>query len=181
MTTPKHQLRTHAFAKRKALVADLKQRYSLEIETRLFEFLKNRAPENHHLLAYRSLPDEVDTAKLFATPPCQIYAPRMHGREDMHWLGITKNTTWTEGAFGILEPENGPDWSDETSSAILLCPLVGFDRTGNRLGMGRGCFDRWLEKFQHRIGSISSDLPVSGSILTMVAKMEAPCSTASKR
>lgn len=154
MTTSKHQLRTHALAKRRELATDLKQRYSLEIENQLFKHLKITAPLNHHLLAYRSLPEEVDTAKLFATPPCQIYAPRMHGRNDMHWFGVTKNTIWTKGTFGILEPESGPDWSDETSSAILLCPLVGFDRAGNRLGMGRGCFDRWLEKFQHRIDSI---------------------------
>jgi 5-formyltetrahydrofolate cyclo-ligase len=78
----------------------------------------------------------------------------MHGGEDMHWLGVTKNTTWIRGTFGILEPENGPDWADEATPAILLCPLVGFDRSGNRLGMGRGCFDRWLEKFQHRIDAI---------------------------
>ncbi|MES0372505.1 MAG: 5-formyltetrahydrofolate cyclo-ligase [Mariprofundaceae bacterium] len=154
MTASKQQLRTRALAKRRELTTDLKQHYSQDIEMRLFSHLEEIAPENHHLLVYRSLPDEVDTASLFATPPCLIYAPRMHGRDDMHWLGITKNTVWIEGRFGILEPESGPDWSDETNSTILLCPLVGFDRTGNRLGMGRGCFDRWLEKFQHRIDSI---------------------------
>lgn len=154
MNTPKHQLRMLALANRKELAIELKQQYSLEIERRLFEHLNKTAPENHHLLAYRSLPEEVDTTKLFASPPCQIYAPRMHGRDDMHWLGITDNTTWIEGTFGIQEPQNGHDWSDENSPAILLCPLVGFDRTGNRLGMGKGCFDRWLEKFQHRIDSI---------------------------
>jgi len=154
VTATKDQLRADALARRKELAADLKQQHSLEIERRLFNHLRNNAPENHHLLAYRALPDEVDTTALFETPPCRIYAPRMHGKEDMHWLGVTEETHWIRGTFGILEPGNGPDWSDETGSAVLLCPLVGFDRHGNRLGMGKGCFDRWLEKFRHRIDTI---------------------------
>jgi len=152
--TSKQQLRETALARRSALSAEQKRRFSLQIEKQLFRHLKTSAPENHHLLAYRALPEEVDTAALFASPPYTIYAPRMHGREDMHWLGVTPETRWVQGRFGILEPESGPDWADEESPAVLLCPLVGFDRSGNRLGMGKGCFDRWLAKFQQRIEAI---------------------------
>ncbi|MDX8403807.1 MAG: 5-formyltetrahydrofolate cyclo-ligase [Mariprofundaceae bacterium] len=154
MTHSKQQLRTTALANRRGLSELLRQRSSLEIEHRLFEYLKNSAPDNHHLLAYRALPDEVDTTALFANPPCRIYAPRMHEREDMHWFSVTENTTWIKGRFDIMEPEQGADWAEETDPAILLMPLVGFDRSGNRLGMGKGCFDRWLSKYQHRINTI---------------------------
>ncbi|MFC1568058.1 5-formyltetrahydrofolate cyclo-ligase [Pseudomonadota bacterium] len=154
MTASKFQLRTEALFKRRSLSTNQRNRFSLEIERRLFEHLKESITKEHHLLAYRALPEEVDTAALFETPPCHIYAPRMHGGEDMHWLGVTYKTNWISGAFGIMEPENGPDWNHEHGSAILLCPLVGFDRTGNRLGMGKGCFDRWLERFQSRIDTI---------------------------
>lgn len=157
MTSPisdKQQLRLDALSRRRELSDDLKQQYSLDIERHLLSHLKINAPENHHLLAYRSMPDEVDTHLIFANSPCRIYAPRMHGRNDMHWFGITESTEWIKGAFGIEEPESGHDWADEESPAILLCPLVGFDRNGNRLGMGKGCFDRWLAQHQHRITSI---------------------------
>jgi len=150
----KPQLRLDALARRRDLSDKLKQQYSFDIELHLLDHLTRNAPNNHHLLAYRSLPDEVDTAAIFASPPCLIYAPRMHGRSDMHWFGITKETEWLKGTFGIEEPTDGPDWADEESPAILLCPLVGFDRAGNRLGMGKGCFDRWLEAHQHRITEI---------------------------
>jgi len=153
-TLDKPQLRLDALTRRRELSDDLKQQYSRDIERHLLSRLKINAPENHHLLAYHSLPDEVDTHLIFATPPCQIYAPRMHGRDDMHWFGITKETEWLKGTFGIEEPVSGSDWADEESPAILLCPLVGFDRAGNRLGMGKGCFDRWLETHQHRITEI---------------------------
>jgi len=150
----KQELRSRILAVRSELPAELKKKYSIDIEQSLFRFLKTDAPNDHHLLAYRALPDEVDTSALFASPPCAIYAPRMHGKEDMHWLGINSATKWIRGTFGIEEPEGGPDWADEQSPAVLLCPLVGFDRRGNRLGMGKGCFDRWLEKYRQRIDII---------------------------
>ncbi|MFC1536975.1 5-formyltetrahydrofolate cyclo-ligase [Pseudomonadota bacterium] len=150
----KQQLRLNALESRRSLSTELKLQYSVEIERHLLSHLKYNAPDNHHLLAYRSLPDEVDTAAIFANTPCQIYAPRMHGRSDMHWFGITEHTEWLKGPFGIDEPAHGPDWADEESPAILLCPLVGFDRNGNRLGMGKGCFDRWLNRHQGRITEI---------------------------
>ena len=152
--TYKQQLRTQALTARSALLPEMKQQYSIAIEHTLFQFLKTNISDDHHLLAYRALPDEVDTSALFDSPPCSIYAPRMHGKEDMHWLGVMSDTRWVSGTFGIMEPENGPDWTDEHSPAVLICPLVGFDRNGNRLGMGKGCFDRWLEKYQHRIDAI---------------------------
>ena len=152
--TSKQQLRARALTIRNELAPELKRQYSLTIEKSLFNYLQANAPQEHHLLAYRSLADEVDTSALFASPPCAIYAPRMHGREDMHWLGVSPDTHWVSGTFGIMEPESGPDWADEATPAVLLCPLVGFDRTGNRLGMGKGCFDRWLARYRHRIDAI---------------------------
>ena len=154
MTASKPQLRIETLAQRRALSPDQRNRFSLEIEGLLFEHLKESITADHHLLAYRALSEEVDTAALFETPPCHIYAPRMHGSKDMHWLRVNETTNWISGRFGILEPESGPDWNHEYGSAILLCPLVSFDRKGNRLGMGKGCFDRWLERFQPRIDSI---------------------------
>jgi len=150
----KQQLRLDALEQRRHLTNELRALYSRSIEQRLLEHLASHAPENHHLLAYRSMPDEVDTRPLFADPPCQTYAPRMHGRSDMHWLAVNESTRWLKGTFGIEEPANGGDWADEESPAILLCPLVGFDRKGNRLGMGMGCFDRWLSQHQQRITEI---------------------------
>jgi len=53
--------------------------------------------------------------------------------------------TWAEGqdlhigAFGLHQPDpHGPECAPD----IILTPLLGFDRRGNRLGQGAGHYDR---------------------------------------
>jgi 5-formyltetrahydrofolate cyclo-ligase len=43
--------------------------------------------------------------------------------------------------YGIAEPRSGPYCPPRTLSLVLM-PLVGFDADGNRLGMGKGYYDR---------------------------------------
>lgn len=44
--------------------------------------------------------------------------------------------------FGIPEPAMGPSLPQANRLDAVLVPLVGFDRRGNRLGMGGGFYDR---------------------------------------
>ncbi len=43
------------------------------------------------------------------------------------------------GPFGLLNPD--PAWP-EAAPDLILTPLIGFDRRGNRLGQGAGHYDR---------------------------------------
>ncbi len=49
------------------------------------------------------------------------------------------------GAFGVLEPL---PCLPQVVPAVILVPLVGFDRAGYRLGYGGGFYDRTLAKFR---------------------------------
>jgi len=57
---------------------------------------------------------------------------------------------WAPGAplrhnrYGIPEPERGEMLAPDELDVVLL-PLLGFDRSGNRLGMGAGYYDRSFE------------------------------------
>jgi len=148
----KQQLRQHLLSLRRALSPAAKQRASEQIRQRLLDTLAGHPHLNDApLLIYRSLDDEVDTTALFETMPGRdIYAPVTHHAGEMHWRKVDGGTRWQRGDFGVLEPTSGDLWSIE-HPAVLLCPLVGFDQAGNRLGMGKGCFDRWLDGVKNHI------------------------------
>jgi len=96
---------------------------------------------------------EVNTDSLFHLPGYHIFAPVTHHHEHMEWLLTSSQTRWKKGLFGILEPTSGQHWALNTGT-VLLCPLTAFDRQGNRLGMGKGCFDYWLSKHRHALEQV---------------------------
>ena len=69
----------------------------------------------------------------------------------MHFQRLLPNQRWVTNRFGIAEPVNDQrlqvrPWRLD----LILLPLVGFDRQGNRLGMGGGFYDRLLAFRQRR-------------------------------
>jgi 5-formyltetrahydrofolate cyclo-ligase len=99
---------------------------------------------------YLAMPEELDTAPLLEVARrrgCVIALPRIvsvrHGRMQFFELDGPSTT----GAFGILEP-GGNRMLRARELDIVFMPLVGFDATGNRIGMGKGFYDRY---FAHRI------------------------------
>lgn len=95
------------------------------------------------ILFYYSLPDELQTAKyLDIASKCKdTYLPRVNGDElevikyEPHSIGV--------GAFNIFEPTSDKK-IDINDIDITIVPAVAFDIVGNRLGRGRGFYDRLL-------------------------------------
>ncbi len=105
---------------------------------------------------YRSVRDEVETLPLIEYAwgiGKDVYVPVVPpGSTTMRHCKVTWRTSWREGSFGILEPDNAnpEDYVDDASlfdeHAAIIVPLVGFDRTCNRLGYGKGYYDRFLRE-----------------------------------
>ncbi|MDQ6971573.1 MAG: 5-formyltetrahydrofolate cyclo-ligase [Mariprofundaceae bacterium] len=147
----KNDMRAYALRQRRTLSAEAREHASGHICASLLALLGDKSIDKQlacaPLLAYRSMPDEVATDSLFtALAGRKVYAPLTHQSGHMQWHRTGAKTCWQQGSMGIQEPTGGELWSAENASAILICPLVGFDRSGNRLGLGKGCFDRWLAR-----------------------------------
>lgn len=101
------------------------------------------------LLTFLSMPHEVDTSPMIAAALAQgksVAVPRIEGG-DIHFLLLPGETAdLPRDAWGIPVPD--PAWTQldlsRFSRPLMAAPGLAFDRRGNRLGRGKGFYDRFL-------------------------------------
>ena len=94
------------------------------------------------VMLYYSLPDEVQTEDFIAKwrKTKQIILPTVVG-DDIVPVMLDNSTTFAKGDFDIQEPQSEPYTGGYD---LIIVPGVAFDKNGNRLGRGRGYYDRFL-------------------------------------
>ena len=94
------------------------------------------------VMLYSALPDEVQTQAFLEKWHLKkkIILPTVVG-DDIIPVEYGKDTAFAVGDFNILEPQNEPYLG---GFDLIVVPGVAFDRKGNRLGRGRGYYDRFL-------------------------------------
>lgn len=129
------------------------------------------------VLAYASLPDEVDTSLLLdrlLADGRTVVLPKVTGSTTMELRRYTGRHDLTEGAYHIPEP-TGPAFTDLQAVDTALIPGMAFTADGRRLGRGKGYYDRFLASLPHttvRIGvcfpfQLVSDMPANSHDLPM--------------
>lgn len=101
----------------------------------------------HTILLYASLPDEVRTFELIEKwrNRKHIVLPTVVG-DDIVPVALDANTSFVTGDFNILEPDSAPYTGDFD---LIVVPGMAFDDHGNRLGRGKGYYDRFLAQHAH--------------------------------
>ncbi len=64
---------------------------------------------------------------------------------DMGHFLLTDNTTIKKNKYNIPEPIDGIEILDDKVDVVFI-PLLAFDKTRNRVGYGKGFYDRFLSK-----------------------------------
>lgn len=95
------------------------------------------------ILMYHSLPDEVDTRRFLDkwSSRKSFFLPRVNG-VNLDILPYDRSRLEL-GSFHIEEP-TGDDLVNPDTLELIIVPAVAYDSAGNRLGRGKGYYDRLL-------------------------------------
>lgn len=94
---------------------------------------KNREVDTPHLIQYC-----LDSDK-------KIVVPKIRGEGKLQHVEIKSFYNLQENSWGVPEPGDGKEISVETLDLIIV-PMVAGDHLKNRLGYGKGYYDRFLGK-----------------------------------
>ena len=96
-----------------------------------------------NILMYHALPDELETRNFLSKwkDRKRFFLPRVNG-VNLEILPYDESRLEL-GAFHIEEP-TGTNTVDPSELELIVVPAVAFDRKGNRLGRGKGFYDRLL-------------------------------------
>ncbi len=129
---------------RKSLLTDPERR---EAAAAVFAALERSAAFllADRILMYHSLPDELSTREFIGkwAGRKQFFLPRVNGA-DLEILPYDR-TRLHPGAFSIEEPD-GAETADPGSMELIVVPAVALDGRCNRLGRGKGFYDRLLAR-----------------------------------
>jgi len=146
LLTEKERLRAQIRLRRREFDSVARDRANRAINSRLESLpILQRA---HCMQIYVSLPQEVDTHALIRRllrAGKRIAVPRVAAENLLQQYFIGDLAELQTGAFGILEPRPGstPRAATEIFDLVFV-PGLAFDRAGNRLGAGKGYYDRFL-------------------------------------
>lgn len=101
---------------------------------------------------YHSMKSEVDTKELIKESlelGKKVVLPRIINKNKMIFIIVNSDTNYEKNSYGVLEPIG----EEERDIDLIICPGVAFDKDNNRLGYGRGYYDKYLkDKDIYKIG-----------------------------
>ena len=119
----------------------------LEQSESIAEFIKCAELPKGSICIYNPIASEVDTKALieYFCNVREVYLPVVDG-EDIALVNVDKDTKYVEGAWGIYEPIGKRLAPQDVRPSVTVTPLLGVDRRLNRLGKGKGYYDRYFAK-----------------------------------
>ena len=105
-----------------------------------------------HIGCYLSIDDEVDTWRIIARAlrmKKRIFAPVIKKTDRLLFQELDSESTLCRNHYGLYEPEDGEIIAAHELD-VVITPLVSFDASNHRVGMGGGYFDRTFAFLRHR-------------------------------
>lgn len=109
---------------------------------------------------YAPIRSEVDTQGIYYEARRQekeVYYPVVHG-DEMEFYRVDNVAEFKVGTFGVREPEADEIKRfvpNENDCIVMIIPGAVFDKEGNRIGYGKGYYDKYLQKLTNVLKSAS--------------------------
>lgn len=149
----KDQLREKYKAKRKQMTEDQIGEKSRQIVNQLLQ-LPIWDHSNYHLFLPIHKQKEVNTAFLMTALQGHdknvILSSSNFSTGEMNHFLLTDDTLIKENKLGIPEPQGGFAVKPEQIDVVFV-PLLAFDQAGNRIGYGKGFYDRFLKSCRKNV------------------------------
>jgi 5-formyltetrahydrofolate cyclo-ligase len=149
--TSRRALRKQMRTRRRAIDKSTRRRMAEALARHLGTCLRVRRA--HRIACYLSNDGEMDlgpSMELLRSSGAKLLLPALRG-DHLWFLPYDRETRLAPNRFGIPEPDAAPHTRCRARDLdLVLMPLVAFDTTGNRLGMGGGFYDRTFSYLQSR-------------------------------
>ena len=142
-------LRTRLLEKRKSLDKTEKAKWDKIISEKIInsDYFKNA----EQVLVFSSTDDEFDTKHIIECCKAQskeIFYPLCTDKNgNMKFLRVDSNDDLVSGMYGIKEPKSTCEKYIEKKYDLVIVPCLSADRQKNRIGYGKGYYDRFLKDF----------------------------------
>jgi 5-formyltetrahydrofolate cyclo-ligase len=116
----------------------------------LIQFQTVELPFIHNVFSYFPMEEnnEPETFLItrylkFLNPQLQVAYPTMQPNDTMLAIIANEDSEYMENSYGILELETGPILHPKDVD-IVIVPMLVCDYKGNRVGYGKGFYDKYL-------------------------------------
>lgn len=173
MLSDKLSIRRYVLSKRDSLSEEIRREKDKKIKDKLIGFSWFKA--SHKILLYASFRSEVDTidlVKYCITNGKTTVLPKVDKQNnELKLYEIKDMSELSSGYLGILEPDVSEDrlFSVEDMDCIIV-PGVAFDGHCNRLGYGKGFYDKLLSRFKSQglVGKVAIALAYEEQIVERI-------------
>lgn len=143
----KQQLRQQLRLKRRSLSTFQQQKAAIALDKCLAR--SGLLIRFKHIAFYLANDGEIDPGLVIKRARAmgrQCYLPVIGPNRQLRFCGYQAGDPLRRNRYGIAEPLTGVKPRKLWALGLILLPLVGFDKAGNRLGMGGGYYDRALSR-----------------------------------
>lgn len=165
--TQKSEMREKYLAVRMAMPQEQKDAFDNKIHSKLFASITYR--HGTDILLYASTRGEADTWAIFdraISDGKKVAFPCCNPDNTMTFRYVTSKEQLKARTFGILEPDPECEVCSPCNFSLLIVPGLLYDKSGYRIGYGKGFYDRFLSTFE----GVSIGLCYSSFLLPEVPK-----------